>query len=117
MLSSNETIDYSVEAHPDLRGTFVAHQGYIAGNLHGSTPSNLPDDTVYIFQRGISLIPLVLHGCIWLPGSCCVALVLLCLSDTCFFPRPELRQHLALYTLHKSPKDRKFRSGPPNMIT
>ena len=43
--------------------------------------------------------------------------ILLCLNDTCFFPRPELRQHLALYTLHKTPKDGASPSGPPNMIT
>ena len=41
----------------------------------------------------------------------------LCLRDTCFFPRPEHRQHPALYTLHKSPKDRASPSGPTNMIT
>ena len=35
-----------------------------------------------------------------------MALVNLCVSDTCFFPRPELQQHLALYTLHKTPKER-----------
>ena len=41
----------------------------------------------------------------------------LCLNDTCFFPRPELRQHPALYTLHKIPRDGASPSGPPNMIT
>ena len=35
----------------------------------------------------------------------------------CFFPRPELREHLALYTLHKTPMDGASPSGPPNMIT
>ena len=49
--------------------------------------------------------------------SCCVALVLLCLSGTCFFQRPELRQHPALYTLHKIPKARASPGGPTNMIT
>ena len=46
-----------------------------------------------------------------------MALVLLSLRDTCFFSRPELRQHLALYTLHKTPMDGASPSGPPNMIT
>ena len=40
----------------------------------------------------------------------------LCLNDTCFFPRPELRQHPALYTLHKIPRNRAPPSGPPNII-
>ena len=34
-----------------------------------------------------------------------------------FFPRSELRQHLALYTLHKTPTDGASPSGSPNMIT
>ena len=46
-----------------------------------------------------------------------MALVLLCLSDISFFPRPELRQDLALYTLHKTPMDGASPSGPPNIIT
>ena len=46
-----------------------------------------------------------------------MALVLLCLSDISFFPRPEFREHLALYTLHKTPMDGASPSGPPNMIT
>ena len=39
-----------------------------------------------------------------------MALVLLCLSDICFFQRPELREHLALYAQYKITKDK----VPPN---
>ena len=40
-----------------------------------------------------------------------------CLSDISFFPRPELREHLALYTLHKTPMNGASPSGPPLIIT
>ncbi len=33
------------------------------------------------------------------------------------FSKAELREHHALYTLHKIPRDRASPSGPPNMIT
>ena len=33
------------------------------------------------------------------------------------FSKAELREHHALYTLHKIPKDRATPSGPTNMIT
>ena len=34
------------------------------------------------------------------------------------FPKdPKLQEHLALYTLHKTPMDGASPSGPPNMIT
>ena len=33
------------------------------------------------------------------------------------FPKAELRQHLSLYTLHKTPMDGASPSGPPLIIT
>ena len=50
-------------------------------NLQGNTAENC--HVINLFD---------LHRSIWLLRSCCVDLVLLCLSDTCFFPRSELGQ-------------------------
>ena len=69
-------------------------------NLQGNTAENC--HVINLFD---------LHRSIWLLRSCCVDLVLLYLRNTCFFPRFETRQHLALYTLHKTQEIKYLQGG------